>query len=176
MTETFNFDFFQIPAVGVQEPDLAGARSSVTTTIRRPVDMKISNFGALEVGARLSTDYTRTATSAFKAAGESSDWSRITEDLGIGQNVKLFGVNVNHNPYVLGSTVKFARDDQFVRMTMTRNTGSALAAMSIDAPKFDVMDTDMVTAEGMIATTNYTAKTWPSEGWRSFGGKYDFVA
>jgi hypothetical protein len=175
MAEKFFFDFFQIPATGVQEPDLVSARTDVNTTIRRPIDMKISNFGALGVGSRLSSDYTRINTMTFKFKGESEDWSKITEDTGVGQNVRLFGVTTNRNPYVVGSSVKFVRDDQFIRMTMSRNTGTATAATEVDPPKFDVMDTKERTAVGINASTNATLKNWPSEGWRSFGGKYDFL-
>ena len=79
-------------------------------------------------------------------------------------------VTVNHNPYLWGSTVKLTRDDQFVRMTMSKESGA-----EFDPPKFDVMDTKERTAEGMAATSNTAIKNWPSEGWRSFGGKYDFL-
>jgi hypothetical protein len=175
MTEKFYFDFYQIPHTGVEEPDLVATRTDVNTTIRRPVSMKISNFGALEVGQRLSSDYTRTNTMAFKFKGDSEDWSKITEDTGIGQNVRLFGVNVNHNPYILGSSVKYVRDDQFVRMTMSRNTGTTTLATEVDPPMFDIMDSKERTAEGINSSTNATIKNWPSEGWRSFGGKYDFL-
>ena len=170
MAEKFYFDFYQIPATGVDEPDLDGARDGTSIPIRRSADMKISNFGALQIGARLADDYTRTNTMAFKAKGESEDVNVITEDTGMGQNVRLFGVTVNHNPYLWGSTVKLTRDDQFVRMTMSKESGA-----EFDPPKFDVMDTKERTAEGMAATSNTAIKNWPSEGWRSFGGKYDFL-
>jgi hypothetical protein len=39
---------------------------------------------------------------------------------------------------------------------------------SINAPKFDIMDTNIVAAEGMDAYTNY-----PTEGFSSFGKKGD---
>jgi hypothetical protein len=74
-----------------------------------------------------------------------------------------------------GSTVKYTRDDQFIRMGMSRNTGTTAAATEIDQPMFDVMDEKERTAAGINATTNKTIKNWPSEGWRSFGGKYDFM-
>jgi len=181
MSETFYFDFHQIPHTGVEEPDLdthtRADGSYGKTTIRRPADMKMSNFGALEVSNRLgqSHDYTRTNTMAFKFKGESEDINVVTEDTGIGSNVRLFGVTVNHNPYILGSSVKLTRDDQFLRMTMSKDTGTSTAATQIDPPKFDVMDTKESTAEGIIATSNYAIKNWPTEGWRSLGGKYDFL-
>ena len=174
MTEKFYFDFFQIPHVGVQEPDLDGARTDAKVAIRRTIDMKLSNFGALNVGARLAQDYTRTDL-GFKAKGESEDWNVITEDTGIGQNVRLNNISVNYNPNILGSTVKYVRDDQFIRMTMDKNTGTTSAATSVDQPKFDVMDTNVAAAAGINAASNATVKNWPSEGWRSFGGKYDFL-
>lgn len=173
MAETFNFDFYQIPHVGVQEPDLAAqTRDDVNTTIRRRVDMKISNFGALAVGARMpaSTDYTR-VNLGFKFKGESEDWSKMTEDTGFGQNVGLRGTTVVHNPHVWGSSIKYVRDDQFIRMTMSKDTEE----IEVDPPKFDVMDEKERTAAGILAADNSAIKNWPSEGWRSFGGKYDFL-
>jgi hypothetical protein len=175
MAEKFYFDFFQIPHTGVVEPDLAAqTRSDVNIPIRRPADMKISNFGALAIGARLSSDYTR-VNLGFKAKGESEDWNVITEDVGTGQNVGLRGTTVNHNPHVLGSSIKYVRDDQFIRMTMSKDTGSTTAATQVDPPMFDVMDEKERSAAGILVTDNSTIKNWPSEGWRSFGGKYDFL-
>jgi hypothetical protein len=177
MAETFNFDFFQIPHVGVDEPDRAAyTRSDVSTTIRRPLAMKLSNFGAMAVGARMPAgqDYTR-VNLGFKAKGESEDWAVITEDTGIGQNVRLFGTTVNHNPMIWGSSVKYTRDDQFIRMTMSKDTGTSTLATQVDPPMFDVMDEKEIKAAGLVATSNSNIKNWPSEGWRSFGGKYDFL-
>jgi hypothetical protein len=50
-------------------------------------------------------------------------------------------------------------------------------AASIDKPKFDVMDTKEVSADAYMATVSGVDvyKNYPSEGWRSFGGKYDFL-
>jgi len=175
MTATYNFDFFQIPHSGLPEPDLDTlTRTDAKVAIRRPADMKFSNFGAKNVGGRMSTDYTRT-TLEFKAKDELSDWATLTENAGVGSNVGLRGVPVNHNPLVAGSTVKYTRDDQFVRMTMSKDNGDNTAAAQIDVPRFDVMDTKESTAAGINATTNGNIKNWPSEGWRTFGGKYDFL-
>ena len=181
MTETFiHFDFFQIPHTGVVESELLGdyVRADGTwgkTVIRRPLDMKMSYFGSGDVSNRLSWDYTRTDTMAFKALGESDDVNVITEDSAVGQYVRLFGVTVTHNPHVWGNSIKYVRDDQFIRMTMSRETGTTTAATSIDPPMFDVMDTKERTMEAINATSNASMKNWPSEGWRSFGGKYDFL-
>ena len=158
------YNFWQIPHTGVAESDRdAYARTDVDTSIRRSLDMKISNFGALNVGLRISGDYTRTALS-FKSKDTLADINVLTADDGAGGRSGLRGTNVDVNPYVVGSTVKKIRDDQFFRMDMDNNeTGNAVAK-----PKFDVMDTKEVSS-GMVAYKNY-----PSEGWRSFGGKYDF--
>jgi hypothetical protein len=175
MTEKFYFDFHQIPHVGVDEPDLdAQTRTDVKVPIRRPSDMKISNFGSMSVGLRMSSDYTRTQL-GFKAKDDLSDVNVITEDKGMGSNVRLFGVTVDHNPYIWGDSIKLTRDDQFIRMTMSKEGGTSTAATEVDPPKFDVMDTKEVTAAGINNATNGTIKNWPSEGWRSFGGKYDFL-
>jgi len=66
------FDFYQIPTVGVDEPDLVAARTDVSIPIRRAVDEKICNFGALNVGARKSSDYTKTELT-WKNKDELSD-------------------------------------------------------------------------------------------------------
>lgn len=157
---------WQIPHVGVPEPDRdAYARTDVTTTIRRSLDMKLANFGSLWVGPRRTDDYTRTEL-FFKDKDNLSDIAVITEDTGVGQNVGLRGTNVEHNPWIWGSTVKKVRDDQFFRMTMDNN----LYGAGVEKPTFDVMDTNVVNAAGMDRQKNY-----PTEGWRSFGGKYDFL-
>lgn len=177
---------WQIPHTGVEEPDLdAYTRTDVFTTIRRPLDMKICNFGALNVGPRMSqsVDYTRTELT-FVSKDELADFATITADDGAPYGGGLRGTSVDYNPFIWGSTVKYARDDQFFRMTMEHSPTSptllnddnfsslypAGAAASIDKPTFDVMDTDVAQAEGMNKYKNY-----PTEGWRSFGGKYDFL-
>jgi hypothetical protein len=159
------YNFWQIPHTGVSEPDRADyTRTDVFTSIRRALDMKISNFGARNVGLRISDDYTRTSLS-FISKDELADINVVTADDGAGGRSGLRGTNVDVNPYVWGSTVKKIRDDQFFRMDMDNNeTGNA-----VEKPKFDVMDKKAVDASGMSAYKNY-----PSEGWRSFGGKYDF--
>jgi hypothetical protein len=150
------FNFYQIDHTGVNEPDRDDyARTDVAVPIRRAADMKISNFGAKNVGASMSSDYTRTVL-YFQSKDELSDWNFIT---GVEQEA-----NRDENPYVLGSTIKRVRDDQFFRMGMSNDRGT-----EIDEPGFDVMDTNLVDASSMVS-----GKNWPSEGYRSFGGKYDF--
>jgi hypothetical protein len=159
MGEKFNFDFFQVPHVGVA--DTENIRTDVKVPIRRRKDMKVSNFGSLNIGPRMSEDYTRTYL-GFQSKDELADWSRIVPQWQFAER--------NENPYVLGSTIKYVRDDQFIRLTMSKESGAYF-----DVPKFDVMDSNSVTAEGIAATTNSKIKNWPSEGWRSLGGKYDFL-
>ena len=162
MAEVFNFDGFQIPHTGVEEPDLyAQTRTDVKIPIRRLLDMKVSNFGALSVGLRMSNDYTRVAL-GFQSKDDLSDLNVIKP---VWQFAEL-----NENPLVAGSSIKYVRDDQFIRMGMSKDNGA-----QIDQPKFDVMDADVVTAEGMIAFSNASIKNWPTEGFRTFGGKYDFL-
>jgi len=147
----YNWDFFQIPAVGVDSTTLGTAVHS------RDLNMRLSNFGALNVGNRLSTDYTRTDL-LFKNKDE------------LMNPVITYGVSDdptrNENPFVWGSTVKRTRDDEMFKMSMDsrRPNGPAL-------PTFDVMDTDVAAAGSMDATKKY-----PTEGWHSFGGKYDGYA
>lgn len=150
------FSFYQIDAVGPDQPDTERATTVTTSPILRAFDSKISNFGALNVGNRMSSDYTRTNL-GFATKDDLSDWEYIT-------GAEL-DAEVELNPYVLGSSVKRTRDDQFFRMGMSNQEGE-----SVDLPKYDVGDTKEVSAEGMVA-----GKNWPSEGWRSFGGKYDFT-
>lgn len=174
MSEKFNFDFFQMPQSGVSEPDLEdSSRTNPNVDIRRPVSMKISTFGALNVGTRLAGDYTKAGLNTFMSKGNLEDVNVITADTGVG-DLKSNKVTTNRNPYAVGSTVKFIRDDQFFRMSMSRNTGSSTQATNVDAPLMDVMDTKEATAAGINASQNAAIKNWPSEGWKSFGKKYDF--
>lgn len=185
---TYNneWSFWQLPHVGVPEPDRdAYARTDVSTRIRRALDMKISNFGALNIGLRMpsSQDYTRTQL-IFETKDNLSDISVLTEDPGLGHRSGLRGTTIEQNPYIWGSTVKKFRDDQFFRMTMEHypyRTGmeafgdySAAEPAYLDKPKHDVMDQDERDAAGMLGDpAKY--KNYPTEGWRSFGGKYDFL-
>lgn len=159
MTEVFNFDNFQIPHTGVEETDQV--RTDVKVPIRRAIDMKVSNFGALSVGAVMDSDRTR-VNLGFMAKDDSSDVNAIKPEWQFAER--------NENPLVAGSSIKYTRDDQFIRMGMSKDSGA-----QIDLPGFDVMDTDSITAEGMVAFTNYSLKNWPTEGFRTFGGKYDFL-
>jgi len=159
MAEVFYFDFHQIPHTGVEEPDRVAARTDVNTPIRRALDSKISNFGASWVGKRSASDYTKTVL-YFANKDNSSDVNAIRPEWQYAER--------NENPLVWGSTVKYVRDDQFTRLIM-----STIAGAQIDPPKFDVMDAKERTAAGILASANAAYKNWPTEGWHSYGGKYD---
>jgi hypothetical protein len=143
-------NFYQIDHTGVDSSTLG---VSIWT---RDLDMRMSNFGALFYGDRNSDDYTRTLLDfeskdeLVEEGAKRSSWNYAERD---------------ENPYIWGSTVKKTRDDQFIRMGMYKDNDA-----DIDYPKFDVSDTNLVDAANMVSGKNY-----PSEGWRSFGGKYDFL-
>ena len=127
MAETFNFDFFQVAHSGV---DSATKGVAVQT---RDLDMKMSSFGAMNTGARMSSDYTRTSLD-FKSKDELEN-----------PTLPSFWLDADSidNPLVLGSTVKYTRDDQFVRMGMSKSDG-----VGVNQPKFDVMDKKETTPGG----------------------------
>lgn len=146
MADNFNWNFFQIPHTGVDSTTLG---ESVQT---RDIDMKMSNFGALNTGKRMATDYSRT-TLDFQSKDE------LLNPVGFFQDADM-----EDNPLLEGSSLKYTRDDQFIRMGMTTSLG-----VGITAPEMDVMDTNAISAVGMASPRIY-----PTEGWSSFGKKYDF--
>lgn len=151
------YDFFQV-SIGTTGPDadeVSYVRSSSGIVNKKPFSQKMSYFGSLSTDAALATDYTRTSL-GFASKDNLSDWHAIGK---FEQDYDTID-----NPFIWGSSIKYVRDDQFIRMGMTKDNGADIAM-----PKFDVMDTKEVQASGMVA-----GKNWPSEGWRSFGGKYDF--
>ena len=172
------FNFYQIDANGPDESELAtqvveytftsvsGVGTTITsltaTPLRRAVDSKMSYFGSGNVGYKMGSDYTRTAID-FKAKDDLLDHNVLTEDAGIGSNMGGRGTTVELNPYTVSGTIHRVRNEQSFRMGMTDGRGT-----SINAPGFDVSDT-YVTSSGVVS-----GKNWPSEGYRSYGGKYDF--
>jgi hypothetical protein len=151
------WEFYQIPHTGVDSTTYGVAVHT------RDLDMRMSNFGALFVDARNSVDYTKT-TLSFEAKGEMEG----AAEFGL-HNLVQDGEK-NENPLVVGSTVKYTRNDEMFKMGMeTDDSGSKLKSYGVAFPTFDVMDTNLVSAAGMSTSINY-----PTEGWRSFGGKYDF--
>lgn len=151
MAEVYNWDMFQIPHTGVDSTTYGPAVAT------RNLNAKLSNFGALNRGIRCSADYTRTVL-GFKDKDELGDWGYITQ---VDQEA-----NRDENPYLSGSTVKRLRDDQFTRTGMENNLN---AQNKGEIPNFDFSATNLVHS-GMVVP-----KSYPSEGWRSFGGKYDFA-
>ena len=148
-------DFFQLDPGSIGQ-DWKGGKQA--RQMRSPGNV-IANYEALKYGSARSDDYTRVV---FDNAHEENP-ERV---LGIG-----FGTDMgwyNYNPYVWNSTVKRYLDDQFHMMMMQHNAKLYVGA---DHSVFhmDVSDKDEVDASGMQQYKNY-----PSEGWRSFGGKYDF--
>lgn len=123
---------------------------------RRSPHMKMSNFGALNYGGRFSFDYTRTDFE-FEEKDEMQGADKF------GMHSLTQDAEKNENPLVAGSTVKYTRDDQFIRTGMSRG-----GTHEADAPGYDVSDTN-VSRGPWTAGVNY-----PTEGWRSFGGKYDY--
>lgn len=161
------YEKYQIPAVGVDSSTLG------RPTQNRSLHEKVSNWNAPYVDNRMSSDmdYTRTVLS-FKSKDELADWSAVVPEWQYAER--------DANPYLAGSSIKRFRDDQFFRMTMEHPVFmTGLDALgdyapgtpaSIDPPKFDVMDRSVVDPDGL---THY--KNWPTEGWHTYGGKYDFV-
>ena len=146
MADVFNWNKFQIPSTGV---DSSTFGESVQT---RDLHMRMSNFGAMNVGARMSIDYSRT-TLDFQSKDELMNARPDFQD-----------AEMNDNPLLEGSSLKYTRDDQFLRMTMDSSLGAY-----ISQPDMDVMDQNEIDASGMEKPRNY-----PTEGWHSFGKKYDF--
>ena len=146
MAEVFNFDFYQTPHTGVEDTT---APSNQQT---RAMDMKMSNFGALQYGPRSTDDYTRTLTGNFKAKGDLEN-----------PVVPSFAMDAEFdmNPFVWGSTVKRVRNDEFTVMGL-----GSRRDVEASLPGFDVMDTDVANPAGFQAPRHY-----PSEGWRTFGGR-----
>jgi hypothetical protein len=165
------FSFFQIPATGV---DSSTKGNAVQT---RDLDMKMSNFGALWVGPRMGH---ATVSGSYPAVA--NDYTRVAygfEEKSTMEGAAEFGLHDmpykeaerDLNPLVEGSTVKYTRNDEMFKMGMaTDDTGDKKASYEVQFPNFDVMDTNLVDASGMSSGVNY-----PTEGWRSFGGKYDFL-
>lgn len=150
--QTYNFDFFQI------EPHKVDDDWAVTGPDNRAYDARISNFNSMYRGARRSDDYTRTILSR---------WANYIENpqkaVGVG-----FGTDPGeyiYNPYKLGETVKRMLDDQAFKMGIA----------GIGVKHDDVSDMDEATAEGIkvFIDANLSFLNFPTEGWSSFGKKYD---
>jgi hypothetical protein len=147
MADSYNFEGFQIPHVGIN-----GGMTGGVSAQGREFDARISNFGALVGGLRLSEDYSRT-TLGFKDKGE-------LENPVVSESYQ--DASFNKNPFVWGSTVKLMRNDELRIMGLGARVGDS----SHDAPKADVMDTNLSVDDGSNAP-----KQFPAEGWHTFGGR-----
>jgi hypothetical protein len=139
-------DFFQ-PDPGEIGSNWKGG--SQARQMRAP-NAVISNFNALNFGVANSDDYTKTK-SIFSCE------QNTAPVVGVGYGTD-FGY-YDYNPYVIGSTVQRMLDDKLSKMGFG----------DIDLFNKGFSDEKEADADGMISGKNY-----PSEGWRSFGGKYDF--
>ena len=122
----------------------------------RPISVRISKWNVNYTGPRDANDYTKT-TFGFAFKGTIENPKKV---VGIG-----FGTdrdNYNYNPFVWGYAVSCRRvlNDPMFKMTEKRGT--------VALPNKDVMDQKEVSAASMTAYKNY-----PTEGYSSFGKKYD---
>ena len=147
MVDAYNFEGFQIPHVGIN-----GGMTGGVSAQGREFDSRISNFGALVGGLRLSEDYTRTTLG-----------SKDKDEL---MNPVIYEIwqdaNFNENPFVWGGTVKRIRNDELRIMGL----GARVGGSSHDRPNADVMDTNLVVDDGSNAP-----KYFPDEGWHNLGGR-----
>jgi len=143
----YNFEGFQIPHVGI-----TGEMTGGVAAQGREFGGRISNFGALVGGLRMSGDYTRTSLG-----------SKDKDEL---MNPPIFesymDASFNDNPFVWGGTVKYVRNDELRIMGLGARVGDS----SHDAPKADVSDTNLSVDDGTNAP-----KQFPAEGWHTFGGR-----
>jgi hypothetical protein len=128
----------------------------------------ISRFNIDYVGPKNADNYYKTSLGyGFKGTIENPK-KQVGEGFGTDRD------QYSYNPYIWGLAVAHQRmlNDSMFIMGM-EHAGRNLAAygdagVSINAPKRDISDVDVVAAEGMVAYTNY-----PTEGWSSFGKKGD---
>jgi len=161
---TYNFDNFQIQPHTVDDGWVAGDAQAF-----RQFDARMSNFNAMYRGSRRSDDYTRTVFGFAHEENPVLPDPELQEELGFGVDWAEY----NYNPYVWGSTVKRILDDQAHKMGMEHQAIVAYGdtGMSYSIFHMDVSDQDEVTAAGIIAGAAFL--NYPTEGWKSFGGKYD---
>jgi len=146
MSNGNQFDFFQIPQSGVDDETLGIGNQS------RNADMKVSDFNAMYVGLRRGDDYTKTSL-GFADKERLSNWAGIIPEWQEAER--------DLNPYLEDSTVKRVRDDQFIRLGMSKESGAFFSA-----PSADTSDTKQAEPDVEIYM--------PVEGWSSFGRKNDF--
>ena len=101
----------------------------------RPFDKRMSNYGAMDKGTRFAYSF---------------------KDERANPMLRDIDKHIIDNPFVEGSSIKYVRDDKFIRMSMG----------DVSTVGKDV--SDRVKAD---ANSDYYM---PAEGWRSLGGKIDF--
>jgi hypothetical protein len=166
------YGFFQISHTGVNFGVDSPTKGNPVQT--RDLNMRMSNFGALWIAdavGRSSVDYTKVKY-GFEAKGEMEGAAEF------GLHDLVQDAERIENPLVWDSTVKYTWNDEMFKMGMDTDAGKTLRAGAdksgsypVRLPAFDTMDTKLVDAAGMTTAD----RNWPTEGWRSFGGKYDFL-
>jgi len=134
----------------------------------RPIASRLARWNIDYAGPRNSNDYTRTSLGyKFKDEIENPE---VIVGKGFGTDMGEF----NYNPFVWGYAVSHRRmlNDSMFMMGMAHG-GTNLAGYNdsgaeINPPRFDVMDQKEINASGMSQYKNY-----PTEGFSSFGKKYD---
>jgi len=122
----------------------------------RPLAARIARWNIDYAGPRMSDDYTRTSLGfAFKGNIENP---KKQPGIGFGTDWDVY----NYNPFVWGYAVAHRRVNADPMFKITEKRGT------VAPPAKDVMDRKEVSASGMSQYKNY-----PSEGWSSFGKKYD---
>lgn len=138
------FDFFMVDPGSVGD-DWEGGNEAVAF---RPIDSRMSNWGALNRGPRRADDYTRTTSDFAHVENE-----KPTVGVGFGTDRGEY----DYNPYVWGSTVKKMLDDKAHKMTMG----------DIDPARKDVMDRKEGDAT-QDTPLGVTFKNYPKEGASQF--------
>jgi len=158
------YDNFSFSPSTIGEDWLSGSQPAYDI---RPIAARMSRWNVDYAGARNSNDYTRTSLGfAFKGTIENPV---VRVGIGYGTDVGYY----NYNPMVSGIAIAHLRmlNDSMFIMGMYHG-GTNLSnynddGASIDQPRYDVMDSKEIVS-GMEQYKNY-----PSEGWYSFGKKYD---
>lgn len=159
MANNNQFDNYQL------DPNVIGSDwtfSGDQVHLNRKPDAKLSNPGYYFVGPRMSADHTRTLLGGpdpnINPQPEVNDgW------LGHGVDWAQF----NYNPYQIVGVNGGLNPNFRVMNDWLQITGMGDITVVTD----DVMDQDEVNASGMSGSNRYM--NYPSEGWSSFGKKYD---
>ncbi len=145
----YNFNGFQIPADGV-----TGGHLTAQGQQGREFGKKVSNFGAMNCGARSSADYTKNKFEFIGGVQNPTVPNFAMDDLS----------HRSHNPLVVGSTTIRVRNDEMMVMALgSRN------AVSATLPSRDVSSTDVVSAPS--ADSDGTPRNFPTEGYTPLGGR-----